>query len=71
MFELRERPGRHAEEAARRIVRAHYPFATSAYCKGGAVVYDDLTGEVLGTAAAGDWAVEAAWQDAATCAAVV
>lgn len=66
MDELRRRPGRDAEMAARQIVRSRFPSATSAYCTDGAMIYDDLSGEVLGIAAAGDWAVEVAWQDAAS-----
>ena len=66
MFEQRYRPGRDAENEARAIVRLRHPTATSAYCGSGAVVYDDVTGKMLGSATTGDWAVEMAWQDAAT-----
>ena len=38
----------------------------SAYVVDGAIVYDEATGTILGHACAGDWAVEAAWQDAAS-----
>lgn len=49
---------------ARELVRCRYPLATSAYTKDGAAIYD-ATDTLLGSASAGDWAVEYAWQDAA------
>jgi len=42
-----------------------YPLATSSYTRDGAEVYDPASGEVLGRADTGDWAVERAWQSAA------
>jgi hypothetical protein len=65
-LEERYRAGRDDENATRAIVRLRHPTATSAYCGSGAVVYDDVTGKMPGTATTGDWAVEMAWQDAAT-----
>ena len=62
----RYRPGSNAEHQARRVVRDAYPNAASSYCADGAVICDDATGEVLGTASAGDWAVEYAWLDASS-----
>jgi hypothetical protein len=38
----------------------------AACCEDGAVAYEEVTGRVLGTATTGHWAVENAWQDAAT-----
>lgn len=65
MWIERSRPGREAEEEAREVVRARYPRAESTYVADGALVRDEASGFRLGSAAAGDWAVEAAWQDAA------
>ncbi|WP_143134451.1 MULTISPECIES: hypothetical protein [Burkholderia] len=59
------RPDLDAQVRARKIVRARFPMATSAYVESGAVIYDDTTGNQLGMATSGDWAVEIAWQDAA------
>ena len=53
----RYRPGRASEEHVRVVVKDQYPAATSQYTRNGAVVYDTLTGRVLGKAS-GDWAVE-------------
>ena len=62
----RSRPGHVAEAQARGLVRVKCPRAASAYVVDGAIVYDEATGTILGHACAGDWAVEAAWQDAAS-----
>jgi hypothetical protein len=62
----RFRPDRAAEDNARQIVRRVYPQAMSTYTDDGAVVYDAGSEYVIGRAEAGDWAVEAAWQDAAS-----
>lgn len=59
------RPGLEAELLARSLIHQQYPFATSAYVAGGAVVYDPSSGQVLGRADTGDWVVERAWQAAA------
>ncbi|WP_321916907.1 hypothetical protein [Paraburkholderia sp. J11-2] len=64
MLELRYRPGRDPEVAARAIVRARYLAATSRYCEDGAMVYDVMTAKAHGTVTSGDCAVEMAWQDA-------
>ncbi|VWC80096.1 hypothetical protein BLA39750_01132 [Burkholderia lata] len=61
----RERPGRLVEDAARAIVRNRFPAAASSYTDDGAVVIDAVTGHELGSAVAGDWAVEFAWLSAA------
>ncbi len=61
----RERPGRVAEDAARATVRNRFPAAESSYTDEGAVVIDAATGHPLGSAVAGDWAVEFAWLNAA------
>ncbi len=61
----RERPGRLAEDAARAVVRNRFPAAESSYTDAGAVVVDAVTGHALGSAVAGDWAVEFAWLNAA------
>ncbi|CAJ6634516.1 Uncharacterised protein [Burkholderia pseudomallei] len=65
VMEPRYRPGRQGEDAAREIVRKRHPAAQSAYSEDGAIVFDPETGEQLGKATLGDWAVEMAWQDAA------
>lgn len=62
---LHLRPGHEAERKARARVRNQFPLATSAYTTDGAEVYDPVTAQRLGSAAAGDWAVERAWQSAA------
>ncbi|MGY6240104.1 hypothetical protein ACW910_21715 (plasmid) [Burkholderia ambifaria] len=61
----RRRPGLVLEGRARNCVRARHVSATSAYCEDVAIVYEETTGVVLGSALAGDWAVEYAWLDAA------
>lgn len=61
----RERPGRLVEDPARAIVRSRFPAAQSSYTDDGAVVMDVVTGNQLGSAVAGDWAVEFAWMNAA------
>lgn len=61
----RNRPGIREEKLARELVQIRYPQATSAYTAEGAVICDEATGEALGQASAGDWAVEYAWVDAA------
>lgn len=66
MWSDRSRPSREAEAQARELVRVKCPRAASAYVDDGAIVYDEATGTILGHACAGDWAVEAAWQDAAS-----
>lgn len=65
MFETRYRPDRNAEERARIDVRLRYPHAHSAYVESGAIIFDEVTGQTLGEASTGDWAVEKAWLDAA------
>lgn len=60
----RERPGRLADDTARAIVRNRFPAAESSYTDDGAVVIDAVTGHPLGSAVAGDWAVEFAWLNA-------
>lgn len=62
---LQFRPGPEAERLARALIRKEYPLATSSYTRDGAEVYDPASGEVLGRADTGDWAVERAWQSAA------
>lgn len=62
---LHYRPGHEAERKARAQVRNQFPLATSAYTNDGAEVYDPVSVQLLGSAAAGDWAVERAWQSAA------
>lgn len=62
---LQFRPGPEAEQQVRSLIRKQYPLATSAYTIDGAEVYDPVSGEVLGRANTGDWAVERAWQSAA------
>jgi hypothetical protein len=64
-FEQRYRPGLAAEAHARELVRKLYPKAQSSYSEDGAIVFDELTGKILGRGDLGDWAVEFAWQDAA------
>ena len=66
MLELRYRPCRDTEVAARAIVRAGYFAAMSRYCEDGAVVYDIMTAKVRGTATTSDLA----WHDAASRAAL-
>ncbi|MPV56133.1 hypothetical protein GD416_06705 [Burkholderia sp. BE24] len=61
----RYRPGHDAEANVRRVVRDTSPMATSTYDEHDAIVYDEATGDLLGTANEGDWADEMAWQDAA------
>ena len=64
-MQARYRPGREAEDHARKVVRTHYPDATSQYTHAGARVYDPGTDRTLGEASSGDWGVEWAWQHAA------
>lgn len=61
----RYRPGVEKEQFARDAFRQQFPLATSSYTLEGAVVYDEKTKLLLGSASEGDWAVELAWQDAA------
>jgi hypothetical protein len=62
----RHRPGIEKEQLAREVVRQCYPLATSSYTPEGAEVYDPTSKLVLGRSSAGDWAVELAWQAAAS-----
>jgi hypothetical protein len=61
----RHRPDSRTENLARELVRIRYPRAVSQYTAAGAAICDEATGEELGTASFGDWAVEHAWVDAA------
>lgn len=62
----RARLSQEVSAGARATVSVRFPAAASSYCHGGAIVFDEQSGEVLGCAEEGEWAVEYAWQDAAS-----